>query len=371
VKHSDRFRHLSEAIGLIYDAALDDTKWIAYMKRVAELMEASHATFQLLDTRDARNDVALTIGFDPVIEADWRTRKREEDFWLVGAQRHSGRIIVGTEAISVRDMRRQPLYHEICRPLDVEHMIGIAVPLGSHEVVGWSFLRPPSLENFGVVEKRMMGVLLPHLQRAAAMRRAFAALSQRTAAFETALHRSQTATFLIDAHERVQFLNERALQLLRKGYGISITGGRLRCRDAGAQASLRRTLRSCASNVLDSISLVIHTKSGDGVLHASVFPLGRESARFAIDARIVCAVMIQEFRQDAPVHRESVARAFGLTPAEAAVAAHIVEGRTPAQTAELQGVSINTVRTQLKSIFQKCRVRSQSQLVRALLRANM
>jgi PAS domain S-box-containing protein len=63
---------------------------------------------------------------------------------------------------------------------------------------------------------------------------------------------------------------------------------------------------------------------------------------------------------------DALREAFGLTPAEAKVAAHCAAGLPAWQVAERLGTSKETVRNQLKRIFRKMGVSSQSQLVSLL-----
>lgn len=62
-----------------------------------------------------------------------------------------------------------------------------------------------------------------------------------------------------------------------------------------------------------------------------------------------------------------VALAFDLTPAEADTAIAISDGETPERIATRRGVTISTVRTQLRSVFEKLGVSRQSELVACLL----
>ena len=56
--------------------------------------------------------------------------------------------------------------------------------------------------------------------------------------------------------------------------------------------------------------------------------------------------------------------ALGVTPAEAKLITHLVDGLTLTAAAEALGVSRNTARTQLSSIFTKTGLNRQSQLVK-------
>jgi DNA-binding CsgD family transcriptional regulator len=55
-----------------------------------------------------------------------------------------------------------------------------------------------------------------------------------------------------------------------------------------------------------------------------------------------------------------------LTGAELAVTELLCDGRTLAQIARLRGVSINTVKSQVRQIFRKLNVESRVALVRRL-----
>jgi DNA-binding CsgD family transcriptional regulator len=55
-----------------------------------------------------------------------------------------------------------------------------------------------------------------------------------------------------------------------------------------------------------------------------------------------------------------------LTGAEQSVAGHLCEGRTLAQIAHLRGVSVNTVKSQVRQVFRKLDVESRVALVRRL-----
>jgi DNA-binding CsgD family transcriptional regulator len=58
---------------------------------------------------------------------------------------------------------------------------------------------------------------------------------------------------------------------------------------------------------------------------------------------------------------------FGRTRAECRVALLLADGRSPREIAQTVGVSFETVRSQMKSIFAKTNVKRQGELIRLLL----
>ena len=65
--------------------------------------------------------------------------------------------------------------------------------------------------------------------------------------------------------------------------------------------------------------------------------------------------------------REVLRNVYGLTDAEADVAFLVLGGARIKEIARHRGVSLNTVRTHLKHIFDKTNAQSQADLVRVLL----
>jgi DNA-binding CsgD family transcriptional regulator len=64
---------------------------------------------------------------------------------------------------------------------------------------------------------------------------------------------------------------------------------------------------------------------------------------------------------------EVLGRLYGLTPAEVRLAEAIVGGDRPAEAAKRFGVTLGTVRNQLKAVFAKTGARNQADLVRLAL----
>jgi DNA-binding CsgD family transcriptional regulator len=60
---------------------------------------------------------------------------------------------------------------------------------------------------------------------------------------------------------------------------------------------------------------------------------------------------------------------FDLTPAEARVVLRLVAGDSLRSCAHALGITYGTVRTHLKSVFQKTQVRRQAELVIVVIRA--
>ena len=68
-----------------------------------------------------------------------------------------------------------------------------------------------------------------------------------------------------------------------------------------------------------------------------------------------------------PIDSSMLYAVFGLSPAECRIATLLAEGLSLKQIAEVQGTQHDTVRKQLRSIYQKTATNRQPELIRLLL----
>jgi DNA-binding CsgD family transcriptional regulator len=73
-------------------------------------------------------------------------------------------------------------------------------------------------------------------------------------------------------------------------------------------------------------------------------------------------------REDASSLRKALQQAFCLTPAEARTAALVGSGLAPQDVADQIGITVGTIRCELKSVFEKLAISRQSELVALVVR---
>jgi DNA-binding CsgD family transcriptional regulator len=71
-----------------------------------------------------------------------------------------------------------------------------------------------------------------------------------------------------------------------------------------------------------------------------------------------------------PLNEDNLRELYGLTRAEAAIAALLTQGCTAEEAAKRTGVTMNTIRTHLKRTLEKTGCRRQAELVALVLRTS-
>lgn len=198
----------------------------------------------------------------------------------------------------------------------------------------------------------------------------------RSAVLEGAVHAAQRGLLpflLCDPEGRIHY---RAPGLSRESLaalGVRISKDRLVFRNA----PLRRSFREKLAEVLDApqpqSKALVHTGAefGESGHELWIMTLNHgtgETHSLWPEIRLA-ALYVYDRNRDVPVEPEPLARLFGLSPAEARLAAELARGCNLETIARNHGHSPHTVRKQLKSVFRKTGVNRQADLASLILRS--
>jgi DNA-binding CsgD family transcriptional regulator len=137
----------------------------------------------------------------------------------------------------------------------------------------------------------------------------------------------------------------------------------LRAGSAESDRALHAALEQAGSHmsVLAPRAGAVLLRAADGApLQVDVAPLPASVSSLRTGARVLVSIGLPT-----PRSRE-LSGELGLSPAETEVARGLVDGETLQDIADRRGVSVETVRAQLKSAYGKLGVHRQAELVRRL-----
>jgi uncharacterized protein YhfF/DNA-binding CsgD family transcriptional regulator len=221
-------------------------------------------------------------------------------------------------------------------------------------------------------------LLTPYLERGFALRQRLDEAHAAANDFEALLARIETAVLTIDAGLRLRFANPAADVLLRRGDGLRLSRGALMALRPADMRVLRSAVVAATAGTDPTRqggdrgpnNVVTIQRTGYGSPYrATVLPLARQHAVRELAPLAEVVVFIEDpdaTEPENPAAEDLLRRAFHLTPGEARLAAHLASGISLTDAADAFGVTRNTVRAQLHSIFDKTEARRQSDLVRLL-----
>jgi DNA-binding CsgD family transcriptional regulator len=165
---------------------------------------------------------------------------------------------------------------------------------------------------------------------------------------------------LAKADRTVVATADRAQRLLTKAAGVRVSGGRLQTTRRQDGVLLARLAAAAAAG--DDVMHVMHVPAGEGR------PLTLEvmTLRVAVPIASGHAAAIIVSCENGNTGADVCAR-YHLTPAETSLALELAAGHSLSDAAQRLGIRVNTVRVQLRGIFEKTGTARQAALVRLLL----
>jgi DNA-binding CsgD family transcriptional regulator len=226
-----------------------------------------------------------------------------------------------------------------------------------------------SFGAFDAADKRTMALLLPHLQRALQIYSRLGFADREIEITRRILAGLAVGVVIATGDQKIVFANEAAERVLRDGRAVTVRQGRIAATDTRIAAQLQRHVMEAArTSAGDGLSaggaMRIDLPSGS-VLSVLVAPFRARGA--GCGPELPAAVLIFREPDEAVENWEdALARVYQLTPAEARVLGAILGGSSLSDYADVAGISINTAKTHLRSIFRKTGHSRQADLVREI-----
>jgi DNA-binding CsgD family transcriptional regulator len=362
---------LSELIGLIYDCAIEPSRWPIAMEAIRAELDFHNATLDLilLPSGTALSNIVCNVpqdyrtlmaGAGPAVIAQWGG---PEVVQALPMDRPA--VLTQVNPNFDSDTTTNAYYTAFARPQGIIDALAIGLARDARAIGSLAFGRHESAGPIGEREIAIAHLLVPHLQRAATINRMLEGAAIAQAGLVATIDTLTVPIVLLDSGQRILHANPAATRLIAQGTLIRAIDGRLDATAPGASSAIASAIAQAArdESAIGRRGLGIPVAGADetaGALH--ILPLRRRRTEDKDGA--VAALFVAEV--DAPFvpPTEMVAALFDLTPAEARIFDLIVSGHTQAAIATTLRVERSTVKTHLGRLYDKIGVRRQVDLMR-------
>jgi DNA-binding CsgD family transcriptional regulator len=217
-------------------------------------------------------------------------------------------------------------------------------------------------------------MILPHIRAALKLRSQLCLLDCSTNNYADALDSLNVGVVLLNAQGKCLYVNGKAESICSANDAVYIRLSEIgahRSSDHEAisglinraiSASVRRFARPCGT-------ISVRSTTGQ-LLNVSASALSARAPRMQspVGSKAAVAVFIRAAEDESASLREILASCYALTKAEQRLATQLFEGLSLADAAARNFVSLETVRAQLRAVFDKTDTRRQSELVAFLSR---
>jgi DNA-binding CsgD family transcriptional regulator len=355
----------------VYEAALDDTLWPSLAPEIARTFESTSTAVITQDIkRGTVRQLTLTSNLDSQLWEQYRSYYHRYDVWVERGIKYGFSKVVASKDIVTDSELEGTEFYDFLRKTETFYVVGSVFPVSNDEIGVLGIHRPRNGANYNEEDKRRVAMFVTHLIRALQINRKFSDEELNHRAAVDTVDRLKVATMVVTAECRVVYANREAESLLSQGDGLGVTHGRI---TTPARSTTELLMRMVAGSV--------QTAGGGKGTPGGILAIARRD-------RLPLSLVIAPFRQERnnmgpqfpaailfirDPERSTVATIalqsiFGLTLAEANIATALSEGKSVGEVAELNGTSLSTVRTHVKSILSKTGTNRQAELVSLLFR---
>jgi DNA-binding CsgD family transcriptional regulator len=272
------------------------------------------------------------------------------------------RVLLEHDVVSDEERSTLDVYRDIYTRHDLYWWATVPFSIGS-EFWALSFLRSRSAEPFGRMETE--GLKLLGVDMARLMRLSQAMAKTRSADLVSTLGVIGEPAVVVSEDMTVQAFNDQAWLELEPE--IHVRQGRLAAScEAGWDAItlLRTFLRSTGSPSIQNFIVLRRDTAGKRPLVLDVLRLDPLTGHGPL-----ALITLRNTDKRGQIDRSRLQDVFRLSTAEAKLAEHLARGATLDGAAAQLGIGHETVRTQLKALFEKCGCRRQADLAILLVQA--
>jgi DNA-binding CsgD family transcriptional regulator len=360
---------LSDLIGDVYDAALDQLLWPRVLERAAQFVGGVGATLFSKDAAAQLADVHHDVGIDRHYKQLYFKKYVTLDPATTGQFFAEVEEPFATADLMPFDQFIETrFYKEWVRPQGLIDFVSAILDKSATSVAMFGVFRH---ERDGVVDdqaRRRMKLIVPHIRRAVLIGRMFDLKAAEAATFADTLDGLSAGMCLVDAEGRIVHANVAGHAIIAASDILSVVGGRLVAYDAQVKRTLEEVFAAAgegdAALGVKGIAIPLIGKSGERYVgHALPLTSGaRRNAGIAYTAAV--ALFIRKAALVDASAPEVMAKTFKLTPTELRVLLAIVEVGGVPQVAAALGVADTTIKTHLGRLFEKTGAKRQADLVK-------
>ncbi len=358
-----------QLVGDLYEAAVRQKGFLDAFQTVTEVLGAN--VFHMFSWDAVRNAPHLSI-YTPDVRWDEVIARYDQFYGAFDPRRRFveqariGQFVNCDEHLSEQEVSRSEFFQDFQIPAGFRYLMGVRLARPNSDEIFLGLLRARDRTPYTQEERAAAAGMAGHLQRAINLWQDARVLHRDAALGTELMEQLGLAVFALDRHSRVVFVNAAAESALRATTSLKLEHGRLVASTAADNAGLQAAIGRVAKT-RQGESLALPATSGappDVFLSITMLPAADTRAVFGHATMLITARQ----RGTAPlVTARQLRQAFGLTTAEAAVAEALISGKTADEYASSAAVSVATVRSQMRMIYEKTHTRSQTEAVGAML----
>jgi DNA-binding CsgD family transcriptional regulator len=362
---------LSKLLLTLYAAPTQPELWGRFLTEFTQLVGLPAAAILHQDLARDKYGFGVAVGVDPAAQADYERYYGQMDAWRPEfLAKREGEVALGEALCATPDLVKTEFYGDYLSKYDVTLYAAVATLRQATRFELLSLYRglndaEPPPETLAAIE-----LIVPHVRTALQLRHRLCEAEVTARNHVDVIEHLRSGVVLLNERGECLFANRKAEQVCAANEGLYLRHSRLGARKPDEHQVLCRLIDRATAvakgKMLKACGSVSVQRPSAPPLKVSVMALSPQAPLIELVASKVAmvAVFIRSPDDEGSGLAELLIASYGLTSAEARLAAQLFDGRSLSQAAERNNVSRETVRGQLRSIFSKIQVRRQADLLR-------
>ena len=349
----------------IYSVALGEQSWEPVLDKIRILLGQRSIGLLTLDHASWASEVNAAVGDDAAWMADV-SRAYNTEFYrydpvaqTLAPGWQAGDWFGDAELLTKQQKSRHVFYQDFMRPYELGSISGLFVRRGERDSTCLSVQGGLESNGLSEAQRREIDAVYPHINRVLRIQMRLREQETRAAIAESTLDTVTAPVFILNDARRLLWANSAADRLLSSEPALRMVHGQFTAAgcadDAPWQAACRQS------------GLLVRRADGTP-LPLTLFPIPQQSRLMrAWHGRLFMMSAADPLKPEGQAKRLQLF--FGLTPSEAELTLLMCsDGLSPQECADLRGVALSTVRSQIKAIYAKTGVTRMAQLVALVMR---
>jgi len=354
--------HWHSIVDAFHSAAIGGYSWEEALQGLADATGSRSAQLTGIDS-DASVAFNIVTDIDPAVLTMFADTATFNPRVRVANEAAVLEIMADADIMTADAMQRDPFYR-LLPTWDIPFVCLTTLERREGTFIALAAVRSQRQGHITSDQREIFATIAPHAR--AAVRTHIALERNGAAVLRGAMEALSIPLFVCNRAGVVKALSPTAEALVTGGRGLELKAGRLRASPPAADKALENAIHAAAAAHLrpDRPALqtvIVRAEGQDMPLVLDVFRLPSQPHEISLMPR---ALVVVRGRRGADARRAAILEAaYGLTAAEADVAQHLAQGKTPELIAMSRGVALGTVRAQIKTIMAKMGVGRQVELI--------
>jgi DNA-binding CsgD family transcriptional regulator len=360
---------LDQLLLTLYESIDAKSPWTEFLERLCSHTGACAATLVLRQPQRGDRGVLFDVNTRRSVVEVYRTQVFTDDPFLDLGEGVACNIF---DRVSRENFLRSRYYNELLRLDRICDILALNVTFGNTYLGSLKLARREPDECFGVPHKALLNRLYPHIKLAMESYESGHREELEANAYVRAIDQLAFGVIILNEREHVIRINGTAARMLRENRLLRVVGNQLQAGNPQHQAQLAQALRSMYAaggldgRVTSSLKLSVPAAAGDSpahTLHLLLKPITASTG--AEGGGVAIFVSVDNLHRNVSI--EPFARLYNISRAEMALVTGLLDGASITEASGALGISENTARAQLRSVFSKTGTHRQPELTRLVL----